>query len=69
MAEDQRVLVAARDVSARRKPVSTGGYNRDVSADRTAEQYLRLPERSGRQVGSYPQPISSYMSTSKITQG
>jgi hypothetical protein len=39
MAGNQTVLVAVRDVSADRKPVSTGGCNKDVSADKTADQY------------------------------
>jgi hypothetical protein len=34
--------------------------SRDVSVDRTARQYWWLPERSGRQVRSYPQSIPSY---------
>jgi hypothetical protein len=61
MAGNQTVLVAARDVSAGRKPASTGGCNRDVSADRTSRQYWGLPESSGRQVGSKLQAISSPM--------
>jgi hypothetical protein len=52
MARNRTVLVAARDVSAGRKPVSTGGCNRDVSVDRTAGQHLGLPERCNRQVTS-----------------
>jgi hypothetical protein len=39
MAGNQTVLVAVRDVSADKIPVSTGGCHGDVSADRTADQY------------------------------
>jgi hypothetical protein len=41
-----------RDISDGRKPDSTGGWHRDVFADRTTTQYWGLPECSGRQVGS-----------------
>jgi hypothetical protein len=39
LAGNQIVLVTAIDVSADRIPTSTGGCNRDVSADKTAGQY------------------------------
>jgi hypothetical protein len=44
MAGNQTILVAARYVSADRKPASSGSCKKDVSAERTTEQYWGLPD-------------------------